>query len=103
MGEQSDDPKTEQALRYIYNHLNQFYNFKGLHTFKEKFHPHWSPRYLAYPGPASLPAVAFTLNRISSGDSFIWDYFNAFTGKLFQSGNPKALTSSRAEPQEVNL
>jgi len=88
VGEQPDDPKTEQALRYIYNHLNQFYNFKGLHTFKEKFHPQWSPRYLVYSGPASLPAVAFALNQISSGDSFMGDYFYALAGKLFRRGNP---------------
>lgn len=104
VGEQPNDPKTEQALRYIYDHMNQFYNFKGLHTFKEKFHPYWSPRYLVYPGPASLPAVAFAINRISSGDNFIWDYFNAFAGKLFKPGNNlKKVTSSSVELEEVNL
>ena len=96
VGEQPDDPKTEQALRYIYDHLNQFYNFKGLHTFKEKFHPQWSPRYLVYPGPASLPAVAFALNQISSGDNFIWDYFSALAGKLFRSRNHKP--AAKPEP-----
>jgi phosphatidylglycerol lysyltransferase len=74
VGEQPDDPKAEQALRYIYDHLNQFYNFKGLHGFKEKFHPDWSPRYLVYPGPVSLPAIVMALNRASSGDNFIIDY-----------------------------
>ena len=74
VGEHPDDPKVEQALRYIYDHLNQFYNFKGLHGFKEKFHPNWSPRYLVYPGPVSLPAIAVTVNRVSSGDNFIIDY-----------------------------
>jgi phosphatidylglycerol lysyltransferase len=104
VGEHPDDPKTEQALRYIYDHMNQFYNFKGLHAFKEKFHPHWSPRYLVYPGPASLPAIAFALNRISSGDNFIWDYFNAFAGKLLKPGNNlKKVTSSSVELEEVNL
>jgi phosphatidylglycerol lysyltransferase len=85
VGGHPDDSKTEQALRYIYDHMNQFYNFKGLHAFKEKFRPHWSPRYLVYPGPASLPAVAFAINRISSGDSFIWEYFYAsFSNSLQQ-------------------
>jgi len=65
---------TERALHYIYEHVNQFYNFKGLHQFKEKFHPHWSPRYLAYPGMASLPAVAITLVRADSGADFAREY-----------------------------
>jgi hypothetical protein len=90
VGKQPDDPKTEQALRYIYDHLNQFYNFKGLHAFKEKFHPRWSPRYLVYPGATSLPAIAFALNQITSGDNFMGDYFYALAGKLFRSRNHKA-------------
>lgn len=61
VGEQNEDPAIEKALHFIYEHVNQFYNFKGLHAFKEKFHPKWSPRYLIYPGAASLPAVAAAL------------------------------------------
>jgi phosphatidylglycerol lysyltransferase len=74
VGEEEDDPRVERALHYIYENLNQFYNFKGLHAYKEKFHPDWSPRYLIYSGPASLPAVLTTLVRVSSGDNFVWDY-----------------------------
>jgi phosphatidylglycerol lysyltransferase len=74
VGEHADDPLVERALHYIYEHVNQFYNFKGLHQFKEKFHPHWSPRYLAYPGMASLPAVAIALIRADSGDDFAGEY-----------------------------
>lgn len=79
VGQRSDDPRVERALHFIYEHVNQFYSFKGLHAFKEKFHPRWSPRYFVYPGPASLPAVAFALNRASSGDDFIWQYLKDFT------------------------
>ena len=60
--------------------FRQFYNFQGLHKFKEKFQPRWSPRYLVYPGPASLPAVVLALNRASSGDDFIWQYYQEFIG-----------------------
>lgn len=74
VGEKADDPMAERAIHYIYEHLNQFYNFKGLHAFKEKFHPDWSPRYLVYPGPASLPAVALAVIRADSGDN-LWAYF----------------------------
>ena len=84
VGQRPDDPTAERALHYIYQHVNQFYNFKGLHGFKEKFHPHWSPRYLIYPGPVSLPAVAMTLNRASTGDDFVVDYLQAFIKKRFR-------------------
>jgi len=67
VGETPDDPSVERALHYIYEHVNQFYNFKGLHAFKEKFHPVWSPRFLIYPGSASLPPVALTLMAAHSG------------------------------------
>jgi len=74
VGEHSDDQVIERALHYIFEHINQFYNFKGLHAFKTKFRPQWSPRYLIYPGPASLPAVAAALARADSGDDFLWGY-----------------------------
>ncbi|CAN5797667.1 hypothetical protein BH10CHL1_BH10CHL1_29310 [soil metagenome] len=74
VGEKRNDPAVERGLRYIYQHVNQFYNFKGLHEFKEKFHPEWSPRYLIYPGPASLLGVALTLQWASSGDDIFDEY-----------------------------
>lgn len=81
VGEQPDDSTVERALHFIYEHINQFYSFKGLHEFKEKFHPQWEPRYFVYPGPASLPAVAMTLNRASSGDNFVVAYLQDFIKK----------------------
>lgn len=64
----------DRALHYIYEHINQFYKFKGLHEFKEKFHPSWSPRYLIYPGPANLPLVVLALIRADSGNDVITSY-----------------------------
>jgi phosphatidylglycerol lysyltransferase len=69
VGQRSGDPAVERALHFIFEHITRFYNFKGLHTFKNKFQPEWSPRYLAYPGPASLPIVVNTLLRADSGAS----------------------------------
>lgn len=74
VGDSADDPRIERALHYLYEHVDQFYNFKGLHAFKDKFEPRWEPRYLAYPGPASLPSLALALIRADSGDEFIGDY-----------------------------
>ena len=63
-------PPIERTLRYISRHASRFYNFQGLYQFKDKFHPEWSPRYLIYPGAASLPLVGSALVRAHSGDSF---------------------------------
>jgi phosphatidylglycerol lysyltransferase len=75
LGRSSDDPAIEKALKYIYEHVNQFYNFKGLHHFKDKFHPIWSPRYLVYPSSASLPLVALAMIQADTGDSAGWISF----------------------------
>jgi phosphatidylglycerol lysyltransferase len=67
VGDNEEDPAIERALNFAYNHLNRFYNFKGLHAFKEKFHPAWSPRYLAFPGIPSLPLVMPAVIRANVG------------------------------------
>ena len=74
VGEKTGDPVMEQGLRYIYEKVSGFYNFKGLHKFKDKFHPRWESRYLIYPGTVSLPAIAAGLVRAHSGDNFVWAY-----------------------------
>jgi phosphatidylglycerol lysyltransferase len=74
VGAGSHDPAVEKAIRFIYEHVNQFYRFQGLHAFKEKFHPRWSPRYLAYPGAAGLPIVAWAILRADSGDASLWRF-----------------------------
>lgn len=83
VGQDADDPAVEKALHYIYEHIYHFYNFKGLHAFKNKFHPQWSPRYLVYPGAASLPAVALALIRADSSADFSWDDLRRFIGERF--------------------
>jgi phosphatidylglycerol lysyltransferase len=74
VGETPKSPRLEKILRYLYNHLDRFYNFQGLHSFKEKFHPHWEPRYLVYSGATALPEVVVALIRADSGDRTL-DYF----------------------------
>ncbi len=69
-----DDPRITQALYTIAEYVNRLYNFKGLHSFKEQFHPRWEPRYLAYPGTASLPLVLTTLLRVHTEGNFLWKY-----------------------------
>ncbi len=71
VGEEPHDPALEKALHFVYEHVNSFYNFKGLHSFKAKFEPRWSPRYLIYPGAASLPAILTGLVQADSGSGLL--------------------------------
>lgn len=71
VGEEPEDPLPEKVLHFIYENADRFYNFAGLHRFKDKFAPEWSPRYLAYL-PGTLPAVTQAVIRLGSGDDFLW-------------------------------
>jgi phosphatidylglycerol lysyltransferase len=43
--------------------MNNFFDFQGLHHFKEKFHPEWQPRYLLFPSYSNLPVIVWALSR----------------------------------------
>jgi phosphatidylglycerol lysyltransferase len=74
MGERTDDPQVEQALRRLSEFFRRFINFRGLYSFKEKFNPRWEPRYLVYPGAVSLPGIITTMLRVHSDGNFLWNY-----------------------------
>lgn len=42
---------TERLARLAFEHGERIYNYRGMHRYKEKFHPRWEPRFLAYPKP----------------------------------------------------
>ena len=67
VGEHSDDPTIERAMRYLHHGLTRFYNYQGLHAFKAKFRPRWEPRYLIYPQSLALPAVALAVVQAHVG------------------------------------
>ncbi|MCX6054371.1 MAG: phosphatidylglycerol lysyltransferase domain-containing protein [Chloroflexi bacterium] len=74
VGEKPDDPRVEKALHTLSEFASRYFNFKGLHNFKEKFHPDWQPRYLIYPGAASLPQILSTLLQAHSGRNYLWKF-----------------------------
>ena len=51
----------------IYRHGDEFYNFEGLHAYKEKFGPAWRARYLAAPPGLRLPLVLLNTAAVISG------------------------------------
>lgn len=74
IGERADDPVVERALRFVYQHVTQVYNFKGLHAYKSKFGPAWHPRFLVYPDVSSLPALVSALIRANTGGDLLGGY-----------------------------
>jgi len=56
----------ERLAHLFFLHGEAWYNYQGLRRFKERFHPSWEPRYLAYRRPWDWPfAVAATTQLIS--------------------------------------
>ncbi|MGL4204613.1 MAG: phosphatidylglycerol lysyltransferase domain-containing protein, partial [Aeromonadaceae bacterium] len=50
----------------LYASGGRFYNFQGLHRYKDKYHPDWQPRYLLSPGGMSLPLILTNLVTLIS-------------------------------------
>jgi phosphatidylglycerol lysyltransferase len=51
----------------IYQHVEHFYNIKGLRQYKEKFDPVWEPRYIACPSGLILPRILTNIASLTSG------------------------------------
>jgi phosphatidylglycerol lysyltransferase len=60
-------PLWNRAGLMIARYGENFYNFKGLRQYKDKFDPVWSPKYLAYPGGMVLPRIFVNLATLVSG------------------------------------
>jgi phosphatidylglycerol lysyltransferase len=51
----------------IFIHSNRYYNFLGLRRYKDKFNPHWRPKYLAAPGGLAVPRILIDTAALVSG------------------------------------
>ncbi|HTV85362.1 MAG TPA: bifunctional lysylphosphatidylglycerol flippase/synthetase MprF [Dyella sp.] len=51
----------------IFGRGERFYNFQGLHRYKDKFDPEWEPRYMAVPGGIALPVVLTNVASLIAG------------------------------------
>ena len=56
-----------RVSHFVYRHGEPLYNFQGLRSYKEKFHPVWTPRYLAYPGGLALARVLADVTALVAG------------------------------------
>ncbi|MDA3799894.1 MAG: bifunctional lysylphosphatidylglycerol flippase/synthetase MprF [Kiritimatiellae bacterium] len=60
-------PVWHKVGNIVFEHGESFYNFEGLHAYKEKFTPVWEPRYLATPA-MKAPAVLLSVTTIIAGN-----------------------------------
>lgn|GEM_PF-2164750 len=60
----------QRGRSLLFRYFNQFYNYKSLFAFKNKFAPTWEPRYVAYATNAELLKVALAIIGIHTKHSF---------------------------------
>lgn len=60
-------PLWNRLAAFLFRHGEHFYNFQGLHLYKDKFDPVWEPRYLASSGGLALPVILKDLTQLISG------------------------------------
>jgi phosphatidylglycerol lysyltransferase len=51
----------------LFKHGENFYNFQGLRQYKDKFDPHWEPRYIALQGGLTVPRTLLDLTSLING------------------------------------
>lgn len=51
-------------LNTIFNRFNQFYGYKSLYAFKNKFNPAWKPHYIVYKNLAQLPKSLLAILQV---------------------------------------
>jgi phosphatidylglycerol lysyltransferase len=61
-------PLWSQAGAFLFRHGEHFYNFQGLHEYKDKFAPVWQPKYIACPRGLMLPRILANVAALVSGD-----------------------------------
>jgi phosphatidylglycerol lysyltransferase len=60
-------PLWNRLANFLFEHGEAFYGFQGLRAYKEKFHPEWEARYLAYPGGLALPRILADVSALVAG------------------------------------
>ncbi|PKN43540.1 MAG: hypothetical protein CVU60_00495 [Deltaproteobacteria bacterium HGW-Deltaproteobacteria-18] len=60
-------PVWNKVGNFLYSHAEDFYNFRGLRSYKEKFGPTWEPSYLLAPGGLALPGILTEVAALVAG------------------------------------
>ncbi len=67
VGEMRQARLNERLANILFQHGEHWYNFRGIRLFKQKFDPHWVPRYLAYPSFWIWPQVTVSIAALIAG------------------------------------
>ncbi|EDY84234.1 conserved hypothetical protein [Verrucomicrobiia bacterium DG1235] len=59
-------PFAHKLLDLVFNHGENFYGFRGIRSYKDRFNPEWEPIYVASPGNWRLPFVTADVTRVVS-------------------------------------
>jgi len=66
VGDQPGATLEERALHQLFEHLNRFFSYKGLRSYKEKFEPQWIDSFIVYHGGVpGLIRAGLALQRVS--------------------------------------
>jgi len=63
-------PTWAKAAALVFRHGETFYGFRGLRSYKQKFDPHWEPRYVAGPQGVGLIQGLHDVSRLIGSNDF---------------------------------
>jgi phosphatidylglycerol lysyltransferase len=92
----------ERILATIFERFNQFYNFKGLQHFKNKFHPGWEMRYLIYPKRTDVIAVLSAVALADSSLGFWKEVRQELQRRLTERRAAKKMPSATTDQQPTS-
>ena len=67
VGEQPGAHRRERVASLMFRRGEQWYNFQGVRSFKQKFNPDWLPRYLAYDAAWEWPVALANASALVAG------------------------------------
>jgi phosphatidylglycerol lysyltransferase len=61
-----DDPHSfpERSMKFAYEKIKSFSHYRGMHDYKDKFHPVWNDKYLVFDNDYDLIQIPSALNRV---------------------------------------
>lgn len=66
VGDEPGATLEERAIHQLFEHLNRFFSYKGLRSYKEKFEPQWTDSFIVYQGGVpGLIRAGLALQRVS--------------------------------------
>lgn len=67
LGMAPTSPLWMRVGRFVYRHGDAFDSLESLRAYKEKFHPVWEPRFLAFPSGTALPVMLADVAALAAG------------------------------------